>query len=106
MIQRVQQGDTITADKTNELVAAGNRFLRVFGNPNTKTTENGEGTTINSTWGWNRKFDRQYYLEPFDLSVDRSGQANKLKVMRPHLYLSGDTFYTIPNASTFEIELP
>lgn len=29
-----------------------------------------------------------------------------MKVIRPHFYLSGDTFHTIPDVSAFEIDLP
>lgn len=55
-IQQVHQGETITAAKTNELVDAGNKTLRFFGDPGTTTVETDNGTIVNNTFTWRRRF--------------------------------------------------
>lgn len=55
-IQQVQQGETITAAKTNELVAAANKTLRFFCDPGTTTTETDSETIVNDAFTWRRRF--------------------------------------------------
>lgn len=86
MIQRVQQGDNITAAKTNELVNAANRLIKVRGGT---TYEAPDSTLINGGVQFDRNKGGQKYREPFDLSCKYEDNTKKLVLCRKHLYLDG-----------------